>query len=118
MSKAVQWIIWVLAVVAINIPATLIAAFSLFGTAEGTSIFSLDYLLAFGILLLSNIVILQLAIVIGKGRRKEFIFGLLAAVVQAIGIYIIVDWSYTAGLIITGIGIFAAILLLINALKK
>ena len=118
MNKTVQWIIWVLALVAINIPTISIASFSLFGTAEGTSIFSIDYLIAAGILLLGNIIIIQLFLAIRKGRYQGFIFGLSVAVAQAIGLYLIVVLYFTAGLIIMGVSILTAIGLLFKTIKK
>lgn len=118
MNKAVQWLIWVLALVAINIPTVLIASFSLFGTAEGTSILSVDYLIAAGILLLGNIIIIQLFLAISKGGYQGFIFGLSVVVAQAIGLYLIVKVYYTAGLIIIGLSILAAIVLLIKEIKS
>lgn len=117
MNKTAQWIIWLLALVAINIPTILMASFSLFGTAEGTSIFSVDYLIAAGILFLGNIIIIQLFLTIRKGRYQGFIFGLSVAVAQAIGLYLIVMVYVTAGLIIMGVSILAAIGLLIKAIK-
>lgn len=117
MNKIAQWIIWILALVAINIPTILIASFSLFGTMEGTSIFSVDYLIAAGILLLCNIIIIQLFLAIRKGRYKGFIFGLSVAVAQATGLYLIFVLYFIAGLIITGVSILAAIGLLIKAIK-
>lgn len=117
MNKTVQWIIWVLALVAINIPTILMASFSLFGTAEGTSIFSVDYLIAAGILLLGNIIIIQLFLAIRKGRSQGFIYGLTVAVAQTIGLYLIGMVYLTAGLIIMGVSILAAIGLLIKTIK-
>lgn len=117
MNKTAQWIIWVLALVAINIPTILIASFSLFGTAEGTSIFSVDYLIVAGILLLGNIIIIQLFLAIRKGRYLGFIFGLSVAVAQAIGLYLIVELYFTAGLIIMGVSILTAIGLLFKSIK-
>ena len=117
MNKTVQWIIWVLALVAINIPIIPIALFSLFGTAEGTSIFSIDYLIAAGILLIGNIIIIQLFLAIRKGRYQGFIFGLSVAVAQAIALYLIFTLYFTAWLIIMGVCILAAFVLLIKTIK-
>lgn len=118
MSKKIQWIIWGLALVAINTPTVLISSFSLFGTAEGTSIFSIDYLVAAIILLLGNIIIIQLLIAIRKGRYQEFVFGLSVAVAQAIGLYVTAITFSAAGLIITGLTILVAFGLLIKVIKQ
>lgn len=117
MNKPVQWIIWVVALVAINIPTILIASFSLFGTAEGTSIFSVDYLIAAGILLLGNIIILQLFLAIRKNRYQAFVYGLSVTVAQAIGFYLIGMFYFKLGPIILGASILLAISLLIKEIK-
>lgn len=118
MNKTIQWIIWGLALVAINIPTILIASFSLFGTPEGTSIFSVDYLIAAGILLLGNVINIQLFLAIRKGHSQGFIFGLSLVVAQTFGFYLFGQNYFTVGLIITGLSILAAIVLLIKEIKQ
>ncbi|MFJ7936274.1 hypothetical protein [Sporosarcina sp. NPDC096371] len=118
MNKTIQWIIWALALVAINIPTILMASFSLFGTAEGTSIFSVDYLIAAGILLLGNIIILQLFLAIHKGHYQGFVIGLCAAVAQTIGLYLMGTVSFTAGFSILVGSILVAIGLLFWEIKS
>lgn len=117
MNKTIQWIIWGLALVAINIPTILIAAFSLFATTEGTSIFSVDYLIVIGILILANIIMIQLFLAIRKGHFKGFVFGLSVVVAQAIGLYLIVNTYFIVGAIIVGLSILAAIILLFKKVK-
>lgn len=82
MKKSMYWVIWSLVFVVINIPAFLIANFSLFGTAEGTSIFSLDFLIAFAIIVLANIITIQLFISSLRQDQKGFLFGLVIAIVE------------------------------------
>lgn len=113
MNKTTQWIIWVLALIAINIPVVSLASFSLFATAGDVGFLSVDYLIAPAILLTGNIVIIQLFIAIRRNYIKGFIYGLIVATVEAIGFY----WfavSFTAPvLVIPGVSILTAIVLLI-----
>ena len=87
MNKTIQWMIWVLALVAVNIPVVSLASFSLFSTAEGVGFLSVDYLIAAGILLVGNIVMIQLFLAIRKNHMKGFIYGLLVATLEAVGLY-------------------------------
>ena len=62
MKKSMYWIILGLVLVVVNLAAIPISSFSLFGADEGTSIFSIDYLMAFAILVIPNIVTISLFI--------------------------------------------------------
>ncbi|GKV67417.1 MULTISPECIES: hypothetical protein [Sporosarcina] len=120
MNKTVQWIIWVLALIAINLPAISFASFALFGTSEGTSLFSIDYLIAALIVMLANVINLQLFIVIKRNHYKGFIYGLILAVMEAGSLYLFAFTFYMPWMIISGIIILAAIGLLVKEmiLKK
>lgn len=84
MQKSMYWIIWSLVFIIINIGAFPIAIFSLFGTAEGTSIFSLDYLIAFFIIVLANLISIQLFISSRSQDQKGFLFGLIIAIIRSV----------------------------------
>lgn len=119
MNKPIQYIIWSLIFTVVNLSAIQIASFSLFTTKEGTSIFSLDYLIAFAILLVANFTTIQLFLAIRKSHQKELIIGLIIAALQAIGLYILIYTTmFNFGLILSVISISAALVLLIVELKK
>ena len=82
MNKTIYWIIWSFTLIIINMGAFPIALFSLFNTQAGTSIFSIDYLLAFSIVLCANIVSIQLFIATKRKNQKEFLFGLVFSIVE------------------------------------
>ena len=84
MKKSMYWIILGLVLVVINLAAIPISAFSLFGTAEGTSIFSIDYLIAFAILVIPNIVTISLFVSAKKENVTEFFIGVGLAIVEVI----------------------------------
>lgn len=84
MKKPMYWIILGLVLVVINLAAIPISAFSLFGTAEGTSIFSIDYLIAFAILVIPNIVTISLFVSAKKENVTEFFIGVGLAIVEVI----------------------------------
>ncbi|MGN1401997.1 MAG: hypothetical protein ACI4XL_10880 [Bacillus sp. (in: firmicutes)] len=86
MKKIVYWIIWCLALVTINLGAFPIAMFSLFDTAEGTSIFSLDYAIAFAIIVFANIITVQLFISLRKHDQISFIIGLMIAIIEVLSL--------------------------------
>lgn len=120
MKKSIYWVIWSLVLVTINIGAIPIAAFSLFGTAEGTSIFSLDYLIAFSIILLANIISVQLFISLRKQNQKGFLFGLVIAVMEVCSFVLffngIADISICLAL--AAISVIGALILLIKSLIR
>lgn len=60
MNKTTTKILIAVIILNINICAVPLAAFSLFATPEGTSIFSTDYLLAAAILMAADLVMLVL----------------------------------------------------------
>ena len=84
MKNSMYWLLAGLVVVVINLGAIPISAFSLFGTAEGTSIFSIDYLIAFAILFIPNIVTISLFVSIRKQNVKAFFIGVGLAIVEAL----------------------------------
>lgn len=119
MKKAISWIIWSLVFVSINIGAFPIAAFSLFGTSEGTSIFSLDYLIAFSIIILANIITIQLFISLRKQDRKGFSFGLIFAILEVCSFILFINAAETSiSITLATISIVGAVLLLINSIKR
>lgn len=115
MKKLIYWIIWSLVFIVINIEALLIANFSLFGTAEGTSIFSLDYLIAFGIIVLANIISIQLFISSRKQDQKSFLFGLVIAIIQVCAFVILFS---KIGITLAAISIIGAATLLIKSIIR
>ncbi|MGM9985918.1 MAG: hypothetical protein ACI35O_01700 [Bacillaceae bacterium] len=84
MKKSMYWSIWGLVLVIINLSTIPISLFSLFGTAEGTSIFSIDYLIAFAILFIPNIVTISLFVSAKKENLTEFFIGVGLAIVEVI----------------------------------
>jgi hypothetical protein len=116
MKKTMYWIIWGLALVVINLGAIPIALFSLFGTPEGTSIFSVDYLIAFSIFLLANIVSIQLFIAARRQDMKGFLFGLLLAIIEAISFVLFINTvDFWVCFILAMIGVVGAAVLLIKS---
>ncbi len=93
MKKSTYWIIWGLVLVIINLCAFPLSAFSLFVTPEGTSIFSMDYLIAFAILFIPNIVMISLFVSAKKENLKEFLIGLGLAVIEVIAMIIIILYT-------------------------
>ena len=91
MKKAIYWMIWGLTLAAINVGAFPIAVFSLFGTVEGTSIFSIDYLIAFSIILFANIIPFQLFISIRKQDQEGFLFGLILAIIEVCSFVLLIN---------------------------
>ncbi|MBD7986234.1 hypothetical protein H9649_16815 [Sporosarcina sp. Sa2YVA2] len=113
MNKTIQWVSFVLAAVAINIPAFLLASFTLFGTSEGTSIFSIDYAVAALIVILANGSIAALFLAINRNYARGFFYALVASVAEAICLYIVLVTFNMNVLLITGIVIVINIVLLI-----
>lgn len=119
MKKLVYWIIWSLVVITINIGAIPIAAFSLFGTAEGTSIFSVDYLIAFLIVVVANIVTVQLFIAIRNDNKNAFLIGLIIAILQITAIILLINTvSATLCIILAVVSIISAMILLIWTVRN
>ena len=114
MNKLMYWIIWSLVLIVINMGAFPIAMFSLFGTVEGTSIFSLDYLIAFSIMLLANIVTIQLFVSIREQNQKTFLIGLVLAIIEACAfvLFIFTGTEFSVSLALVLISIIGAFVLL------
>ena len=83
-NKKWYWALFVITVFVINVFAFPIALFSLFGTAEGTSIFSLDYFIAAGILFLANAVNIQLFLSLLRGDERLVRAGFLLAALEVL----------------------------------
>ena len=84
MNKTVMIVLTILATVAVNVGAIPLAFFSLFGTAEGTSIFSIDYLIFTLILVLANLIVVQLFMAIKKDKKQLFAYGLIVAIIEVV----------------------------------
>lgn len=83
-NKKWYWALFVVTVLVVNVFAFPIALFSLFGTAEGTSIFSLDYFIAAGIVLLANAVNIQLFLSLRRGDERLVLAGFLLAALEVL----------------------------------
>ncbi|MDV6378687.1 hypothetical protein ORD22_10715 [Sporosarcina sp. GW1-11] len=118
MNKIAQWIIWFLVLIPNSILVYLFISFSLFGTAEGASPSSIDYLIAVAIVLITNITTIQLVVAIQKQRSQGFIYGVIVAVAQILGLYVFAITFSIIGLVITVISMFVALILLVRALKQ
>ncbi|MCM3324776.1 hypothetical protein [Cytobacillus kochii] len=118
MNKIIQWIIWSLIIIVVNLSAVLIAMFSLFGTQEGTSIFSLDYAIAIGIILVANFITIQLFFAIRNSHQKGFILGLIVAVLQAFSLYLLINTFLNLSIILIAVSIIAALVLLVIEIKN
>lgn len=120
MKKSMYWIIWSLAFIVINIGIFPIAAFSLFGTAEGTSIFSLDYLIAFSIIILANIISIQLFVSSRRQDQKSFLFGLILAIIEACSFVLLINSNidFPTCITLASISIVGAIILLIKSFVR
>ncbi|MBF4500663.1 hypothetical protein IRY55_04730 [Savagea sp. SN6] len=70
MNKTLQWILTIAIGLVIISLAWPIASFSLFGTAEGTSIFSIDYAIAFLLMIIPLFVVGLLAVSTYRGVTK------------------------------------------------
>ncbi len=89
-NRLIYWLLWGMALVVINTFTVPIAMFSLFGTAEGTSIFSIDYAIFFAIFIGANAVILQLLLSILRRDERLILTGLVIAVAQIIALFYVV----------------------------
>lgn len=120
MKKLMYWIIWILVFIVINIGAFPIAAFSLFGTAEGTSIFSLDYLIAFSIIVLANIISIQLFISSRRQDQKGFLFGLIFAITEVCSFILFINRpaDFSIYMVLAAISILGAVALLIKSIIR
>ncbi|KEK10908.1 hypothetical protein EP18_14775 [Lysinibacillus sphaericus] len=119
MNKAIQYVIWFLVLIVINLSAIQIASFSLFTTQEGTSIFSLDYLMAFGVIIVTNLITIQLLLAIRKKHQKGFMIGLIVGVLQAISLYLLINTlMLSLSIILSGLAILVATVLLFLEIKK
>ena len=90
MKKSFYWLLSGLALIVINLATAPIALFSLFGTVSGTSIFSVDYLIAFAIMCIPNIVTISLFVSAKKQHANAFFTGLGLSVVEAIALVTLV----------------------------
>lgn len=86
-NKKWYWALFVVTVLVVNVFAFPIALFSLFGTAEGTSIFSLDYLIAAGILFLANAVNIQLFLSLLRGDERLVRAGFLLVALEVLTLF-------------------------------
>ena len=93
-QSIIKGFVVVVIALAINACALPLAAFSLFATPEGTSMFSPDYLLAAMILLAANIVVLQLIIALRNKKQPLVIGGWIVAMAEVVLFFIL----YQAGL--------------------
>lgn len=84
MTKTTCKILSVLAILNINLGAIPMALFSLFGTTAETSIFSVDYLIAFAIFLIPNLVAVGLFTFIKRESMNEFYICLGLAFLNAV----------------------------------
>ncbi|MER2109187.1 MAG: hypothetical protein ABS949_19860 [Solibacillus sp.] len=119
-ESIIKGFVVVIIALAINACAVPLAAFSLFGTPEGTSLFSVDYLIAAVIQLAPNIIVLQLIIALRKNKQPLVIAGWLVAIAEVILFFLLyqadldlVMFMYI-GLVVVGIGI----LLLVKAIRS
>ena len=93
-ESIIKGFVVVVIALAINACAVPLAAFSLFATPEGTSMFSTDYLLAAMILLAANVIVLQLIIALRKNKQPLLIGGWIVAMAEVVLFFIL----YQAGL--------------------
>lgn len=82
MNKTLQWILTIAIGLVIISLAWPIASFSLFGTAEGTSIFSIDYAVAFLLVILPLLVVALLAVATYRGVTQWVYIGYGLATVE------------------------------------
>lgn len=109
MKKSMYWIILGLVLVVVNLAAIPISSFSLFGTDEGTSIFSIDYLMAFAILVIPNIVTISLFISAKKENVTEFFIGVGLAIVEVIAMTSIIFSILESVMLVTVLIVFCAV---------
>lgn len=117
MYKATYWIIWGLMLISVNLGAIPIAIFSLFATAEGTSIISVDYLLAAVILLVSNIISVQLFMAAKRQNQKYFLIGFVICLTQLTSFTLFMYVYITPSIILYTGSFLAAAYLLIKTFK-
>ena len=120
MKKSAYWFIFAVVLVLINLSAIPLALFSLFDTQSGTSIFSIDYLIAFTILLIPNIVTISLFVSVRKGHVKSFFVGLVLAMIEVItmvSLFFNLDFLIL-GAIIMILCAIGGIILLVKPIKK
>ncbi|WP_050616406.1 hypothetical protein [Bacillus testis] len=120
MKKSMYWMIWILALIVINIGAIPLALFSLFDTAEGTSIFSLDYLIAFSIIVLANLITIHLFISARKQDQKGFLSGLVIVIIEACSfvLFIYSMGAFSISAVLAAISVVGAVILLIKSARR
>ncbi|WP_026022087.1 hypothetical protein [Kurthia massiliensis] len=119
MKQVLSWILWVLVLVSVNVGAFPIAAFSLFGTSEGTSIFSIDYFVAFAIMLMANIVTIQLFLSLRKNDQKGVLLGGIFAIMEVVALLLFITTDASSIYIpLAIVSILGATILLIRVIKK
>lgn len=118
MNKIAQSIICFLVVVPNTILIYLFVSFILFGTTENTAPTLINYLSAIAIVLIGNITTLQMVMAIKKTRTLGFIYGVIVATTQILGLYVFAITFSIIGLLLSGFAVFLAILLLVRVFKN
>ncbi|MGM9987845.1 MAG: hypothetical protein ACI35O_11530 [Bacillaceae bacterium] len=116
MNKTIQYVLWTIALIAINITAIPVALFSLF-TSE--SLLSLDGIIALLIVLIPNIASVQLMVAIKQNNPKNFVIGLLAVVGIALAFLLFIQTvNFAVCMSLLVVSLVASIALLVLQLKN
>lgn len=120
-----SWLLFGLALIGINlgtIPITIFVLFDpLFDTLTGKNIFSIDYLIAFGILIIPNIVTIVLFVLAKKEAMTEFFTCLGLAVIEVVALVLIFFTTFEYVMIfvlIIGLCTVGAAILLIKSIIR
>ena len=118
-----SWLLFGLALIGINLGTIPIAIFvlfdPLFDTLTGKNIFSIDYLIVFGILLIPNIVTIVLFVLAKKEAMTEFFTCLGLAVIEVVALVLIFFTTFEYVMIfvlIVGLCTVGATILLIKSI--
>lgn len=120
MNKSIMWVLSIIGLIGVNVGAIPIAIFSMFDTAEGTSIFSFDYALAFGIIVAANLVVAQMIVATVKGQQSLFVSGLVVAVVE-VALFTMFYSGYVGTVvmaIVAALIVIASIVLLVKTIRQ
>lgn len=120
-----SWLLFGLALISINlgtIPITIFALIDpLYETLTGKNIFSIDYLIAFAILLIPNIVTIVLFILAKKEAITEFFTCLGLAVIEVVALVLIFFTTFEYVMIfvlIVGLCTVGAAILLVKSIIR
>ena len=118
MPKIIYHLIWAFLLISINLCVLPLSIYSLFVIERGTNITTIDYTLAFLIVILSNIITFQLFFAIKKTHKQNTILGIIVGILQIISFILFMHLFKIAGITLFLIAVFASVILIIKQWKN